>query len=823
MLPASGGGLESKGFRMIDPNAGVTRRIIGYVIGMAAFLPFSFAEANFSSLPGAQAFSSNLQAELASMWAKRQSDEPARTHHLNADGTPVYVNRLMLQDSPYLRQHAHNPVDWHAWGQEAFAEARRRDVPLLISIGYSTCYWCHVMEQETYDNIAVAELVNQNLIAIKVDRETHPEIDNLYITAVEAMGGAGGWPLNVFATPDGEPFFAGTYFTNEQFRELVGRVSVLWGTERQTLIDLANHISDVVRSYALLHIPDAEVGPEAVARAMQRSAEYQRMADDFELTGNQFPRESELFLLADAAIRNGDTQAAELLHKRLEAMALGGIRDHVGGGFHRYSIDNKWLVPHFEKMLYNQAHLGRLYLYGYQISGNSMFKRTAVETLNFVLSEMTSPQGGFFSAFDAGEPGKEGEFYVWTMDQVVDALPPEQAGLIGDLYGVSEAGNFEGLNILHLSDQPESYAKSQGIPVEELLGQVAEFRAQLADIRRQRLPPFRDIKIISSWNGMMIKTLAEASRILDDRRYLQAAERAAEFIWRSMLDETGSMKRIFINERAMIAGKLDDYAYFAQAMLAVHDQTGRDAWLRRSQAIVDRMLDLFWDPAFGGLFSIAETDSAGLIARPKDHIDDALPSGNSVAAEVLTTLYRRTGLRKYQDWSKQVIGAFAGEVAEYPENFTYLLKAMQVQMAGTAGEQEYAAHGNIRLVLRSDRVQPDEIAATVTMNIADGWHVNSDEPLSDFLIATSIQASPGWEVASIGLPEPIMLGTQFLDVPMAVFDGVFDVSLKLQRIDESAQLPKVEVTLQACDDAGQCLLPETVVLEPSAVGRFAMH
>ncbi len=781
----------------------------------------AMAQPDFSALPGAQAFSEQLLDSLRSAWSRLPANESPRTRHLRDDGTPKYANRLILQDSPYLRQHAHNPVNWHAWGDEAFAEAKRRDVPVLISIGYSTCYWCHVMEHESYDDAQVAALINERMLAIKVDRETHPEVDDLYITAVEVMGGYGGWPLNVFATPDGKPFFAGTYFPKGQFHELIRQVSDLWSQSRPDILGLADQISAAVGDYANLHIPDATVEFSEIQRVIEQSAEYQRQADDFELTGNQFPSEAELFLLADTAVRYGDAQAASLLQKRLAAMALGGIRDHVGGGFHRYSIDRDWLVPHFEKMLYNQAHLGRLYLYGYEISGTPMFRRVAVQILDFVLADMTSPHGAFYSALDAGEPGAEGEYYVLDVDEIRPLLPAQGAQQLLDVYGVTEQGNFEGMNILHLPVEPESYAQANGISVSHLLGRMSELTAALAQYRKQRAPPFLDTKIIGAWNGMMIATLAEATEITNDARYLDAAETAAGFIWDRMVDESGMMKRIFIRDRATVEGKLDDYAYFAQALLALYRETGRSIWLERGKLIVDRMLELFWDSGNGGLFTVTAESASGLIARAKEHIDGAVPSGNSVAVEVLSDLYRATGLGIYQDRAQQAVAAFAGEIVQFPINFAYMLKAMQNQLHGNAGPSDYSAHGHIKVALKHARLQSDRISADIALDIDDGWHINSDAPLSDNLIPTAVRVSDGWQVSSLHYPQPNMLGTKFLDQPMAVFDGEISIPVELEREDGDG-VPVVSVQLQACDDTGQCLLPETVALElPQALRSAA--
>ena len=487
-----------------------------FVFTILLIVPAPASAFQFEPLPGVEVFDNRLQQSLEAAYLTRDPAEEFRTKYLRSNGYPTYINRLILEQSPYLRQHAHNPVNWYPWGTEAFEAARAKNLPLLLSIGYSTCHWCHVMEHETFDNVEMAEWINKTVIPVKIDREFRPDLDEIYITAVQVMVNYGGWPLNVFVTPDGDPFYGGVYFPPEQFRALLSRVETAWNTRREELFQISNQISAIVKEYSLAPSEEAELGNEVIQQFVDSIAEYQKSIENHETTGNRFPRESELFLLLDEAIRNNNQQALEVAENRLTGMALGGIRDHIGGGFHRYSVDTEWLVPHFEKMLYNQAHIGRAYLHAYWITGKPFYRRVATQTLEYVLRELTDSTGIFYSATDADSEGLEGGFFIWTKDEIDELFNEEDFSLITNLYGITDRGNFEGKNILHLEVMPEDYADTRGMDNQDLLKRLEQIRLRMLDERNKREKPFLDKKAIVSWNSMMISTLAEASRILGD-------------------------------------------------------------------------------------------------------------------------------------------------------------------------------------------------------------------------------------------------------------------------------------------------------------------
>ena len=497
--------------------------------------------------PGAAAYPVALAERLRAAVAEKGSGYEPRTHHLRPDGGAKYTNRLILEDSPYLVQHAHNPVDWYSWGPEAFARAKREGKPIFLSIGYSTCHWCHVMERESFESEDIARLLNESFVAIKMDRERRPDVDELYMTAVQLFTGRGGWPMSTFLTPEGKPFFGGTYYPPDRFSTLLGRVRDAWLNQRPQLVERAEEITERVRQITGSRGKAQKVGREVIDKALaQVVARYDTKRGGFG-GAPKFPHEPELLFLLAHGLRHGDASALEAAIGSLEAMARGGIHDQVGGGFHRYSTDVGWLVPHFEKMLYNQAHLARAYLAAYQLTGDVLLGRVARQVLDYVLREMTSPTGGFYSATDADSKGEEGLFFLWTPVELREALDPEEAELAIDLWGVTEQGNFEDSNILHLPAALDWYAAAKGMYLPELLSRIDTVREKLWQAREKREHPLRDDKIVTAWNGMMITALAEGSEVLGDEQYLAAARRAAEFLWQTNRRPDGSLWRVHLD------------------------------------------------------------------------------------------------------------------------------------------------------------------------------------------------------------------------------------------------------------------------------------
>jgi len=578
-----------------------------------------------------------------------------------------HPNRLIHEKSPYLLQHAYNPVDWYAWGEEAFTRAKREDKPIFLSVGYSTCYWCHVMEQESFENPEVAQALSASFVAIKVDREERPDLDTIYMAAVQAMTGQGGWPLTVFLTPDGKPFWGGTYFPPEDRWGRPGLMSVLrsiaetWRTKREQVLRSSQELTDALRAR-----PATGGGTLAVETLRQAARQY---AQQFDAAHGgfgpapKFPRSHTLSFLLRWWYRSRDAAHLAMVEQTLEAMARGGLHDQLGGGFHRYSTDAQWLVPHFEKMLYDQALLARTYLEAYQVTGQAPYAEVARDIFAYVLRDLRDAGGGFYAAEDAGEVGKEGEFYVWSWDEVYAALSAEEADLVRRVYGVTEAGNFEGHNILYLAQ-----------PLEDSQEPLASARTKLLAARAKRPRPHRDDKILTDWNGLMVGSLAYGARVLEEPRYAEAAQQAAGFLL-GQLQRDGVLLHRYRDGEAAIPGYLDDYAFLSWGLLELYETTFEVQYLEEAQRLTREMVRRFWDEAGGGFF-FAGAHNEQLIAKSKELYDGAVPSGNSVAALVLVRLGQLTMDQELQQRAEQLFQHFAGQASQMPHAFPQFLIAL---------------------------------------------------------------------------------------------------------------------------------------------------
>jgi len=762
-----------------------------------------------------------LRERLQAALAAKGPDYQPRTERLLSNGIPMFTNRLILEDSLYLLQHAHNPVDWFAWGAEAFEKARRENKPVFLSIGYSTCHWCHVMERESFDNLAIARLMNKHFVSIKVDRERRPDVDKTYMTAVMLITGNGGWPLSSFLTPDGTFFFGGTYFRPKEFTQLLKTVSARWRAGSSDLIAQADEIADAVRDTMAAGGEVREVGKAAIQKAVAKTlTQHDTIHGGF---GNapKFPNEPFLFLLLETAHRSGNKLVIAAVEKSLTAMAEGGIYDQVGGGFHRYSTDSKWLVPHFEKMLYNQAHLARAYLDAYQLTGKQLYARIASQTLDYVLRDMTSPSGGFYSASDADSEGKEGTFFLWTPEQISKALNPEYAMLALDLYGITAQGNFEGKNILHLPVSLEAYAKQHKLSLPRLLKQVDSFREQLRVARDRRIPPLRDDKILTAWNGMMITSLARAGEGLLERRYLEAARLAAEFLWKHNRRGQGELWRAHLQGSSSVPALQEDYAYLAEALIILYDVSGERVWLERAQEVVDGMIAQFWDEESGGFFMNAEAPDPPLMIRPKDTTDGAIPSGNSVAVRALALLAKRTGKMIYQDKANVTLTALSSSILSHPISYTYLLLSVDELLYGEVGPRQYGANGGVKATARLTADKENVNWLTVELKISPGWHINGHKPLQENLTPTTITLDgdcQSWLLGTVDYPTPEVLQLGFQKERLALYQGTVHIRAKVTRnvqdTQEKMRVVPIYIRLQACDDRA-CLPPETLVLRVS--------
>jgi uncharacterized protein YyaL (SSP411 family) len=596
-----------------------------------------------------------------------------------------HTNRLAGESSPYLLQHAHNPVDWHPWGEEALARSKGEDKPILLSIGYSACHWCHVMERESFENEEIARLMNENFVNIKVDREERPDLDQIYMNAVQMMTRHGGWPLTVFLTPDLVPFYGGTYFPPEDRYQMPGFPRILIAVSeayrarpeevRQSAWEILSELRRMSAAQESSGGLDAQLLDGAYS-GLARS--YDPRHGGFG-SAPKFPSSMNLEFLLRTYRRTNDARALEMATHTCRRMAEGGMYDQLGGGFHRYSTDARWLAPHFEKMLYDNAQLARLYLHAFQATGEGFFRRVAGETLQYVRREMTDESGAFYSTQDADSEGVEGKFFVWDRDEVENLLGPTDAPLFCAYYDVTEGGNFEGRNILHVERPVEEVARELNVSAEKLREVIERGRGRLFTERERRVKPGRDEKVITAWNGLMLEAFAEAAAVLGRDDYREAAERNAEFILGS-LTKDGLLLHVYKDGRAKHAGFLDDYAYVASALVTLYETTGGLRWLEEARSLADRMVEEFWDEEGGGFFYNGRSGEK-LIVRNKDYFDNATPSGNSVAAECLLRLSVLTGEEGYGRKAVNVLRLVRDAVERYPSAFGYALGAMDFHLS----------------------------------------------------------------------------------------------------------------------------------------------
>jgi uncharacterized protein YyaL (SSP411 family) len=588
-----------------------------------------------------------------------------------------HTNALINETSPYLLQHAHNPVDWYPWGEEALAKAHAEDKPILLSIGYSACHWCHVMEHESFENEAIARLMNENFVNIKVDREERPDLDQIYMNAVQMMTGQGGWPMTMFLTPDGVPFYGGTYFPPEDRYNMPGFPRLLMSVAEayRSQPDQVAHTSTAMLG-ELRRLGLAEASRDILATDLL-DASYKRMVKNYDPKNGgfgsapKFPPAMTLEFLLHIHYRAGTREALDIIEHTCRKMAEGGMYDQLGGGFHRYSTDAKWLVPHFEKMLYDNALLSRVYLHLYQLTKDQFARRITEETLDYVVREMTDSAGGFYSTQDADSEGEEGKFFVWSKQEILDALGKDAAEVFCDYYNVTESGNFEGQNILNVQSSLEDVAGRNKTDVEKLRNDLEQSRRKLFDLREGRIKPARDEKILTAWNGLMLASFAEAAAVLERDDYLKIAEANAEFIL-AKLERDGLLLRTYKDGAAKLNGYLEDYACLIEGLISLYEATGKLTWIENAIRLSETMIDQFWDDEDGGFFFTGKSHEK-LIVRSKDFMDNATPSGNSVAAFALLKLGLLSGNEKYARHATTIFRFLADQIRRYPSAFSWAL------------------------------------------------------------------------------------------------------------------------------------------------------
>ena len=599
-------------------------------------------------------------------------------------------NRLIDEKSPYLLQHAGNPVNWYPWGDEAFQKAKKDNKPIFLSIGYATCHWCHVMAHESFEDEEVAGLLNKYYIAVKVDREERPDVDKIYMSACQAMTGQGGWPLSIFMTPEGKPFFAGTYFPKSSrmgmtgFMDILSKIATFWQKDRLRILKASEEITKAIQSL------DSDRSGQAVSLDTLKKG-YELLTGTFDPswggfgTAPKFPTPHHLTFLLRWHKRGADPVALKMVEKTLNAMRGGGIFDHIGFGFHRYSVDKKWLVPHFEKMLYDQALLAMAYTEAYQVTGKVKFGQVVREILTYVLRDMTAPEGGFYCAEDADSDGKEGLFYVWGPGEVKKHLGDRLGELFCRFYDITDEGNFEdGRSIPHIPVYRETFANKEGVDLKRLETLLEDARQQLFVVRGKRIHPLKDDKIITSWNGLMIAALAKASQALGDQAYADAARKAADFISKNLRTADGRLLRRYRQGDAAYPGYLDDYAFLVWGLIELYEATFDVSYLEEAVSLNEEMIDVFWDKKSGGLFFTGRGNES-LITQNKEIYDGALPSGNSVAALNFLCLGRMTGNISLEKKYEQLIRYFSGQIAKHPMAYTQLLAALDF-MVGPSKE-----------------------------------------------------------------------------------------------------------------------------------------
>ncbi len=638
---------------------------------------------------------------------------------MHSDSSLKYTNHLINETSPYLLQHAHNPVDWYPWGEAAFAKARAEDKPIHLSIGYSACHWCHVMAHECFENEAIAQLMNDHFISIKVDREERPDLDTIYMNAVQMMTGHGGWPMTVFLTPAGVPFYGGTYFPPADRHNLPGFPRILISLSeayREKRADVAESASSLLTALNQTNEVSRYEGGFTTA-ALDLAA--QKLMRNFDPVHGGFGRAPKFppsmtmsFLLRQYA-RTKDSGLLAAIELTLDKMACGGMYDQLGGGFHRYSVDERWLAPHFEKMLYDNALLARLYLDAWLVTNKPFYRQTVEEILDYVRREMTDANGGFYSTQDADSEGEEGKFFVWTPAEITALMGEEDAKLFCAFFDVTEAGNFEDHNILHVDEDFETVAQRLSVTPERMQQALMRGREILFHEREKRIKPYRDEKMLTAWNGLMMRSFAEAAQVLGRADYLEVARRNAEFVLTN-LRKDGRLLRTHRDGASKLNAYLEDYAYLADGLLALYEATFDVRWFNEARQLADTMIAQFWDEQDGGFFFTSH-DHETLISRTKDFYDNATPSGNSVAAHVLLRLNLFTGEARYRELADTIFALMKSMLDRAPSGFGHLLCALDTAIGtpyeiAIVGQPEDEVTAELLMTI-SQRYLPNKVVA----------------------------------------------------------------------------------------------------------------
>ena len=762
----------------------------------------------------------SIEEELRDVEASKEGGYDKRTEHLNEDGSAVFINRLIREDSPYLLQHAHNPVNWYPWGDEAFEIAKQEYKPIFLSIGYSTCHWCHVMEVESFDNVEIAKVLNEHFISIKMDREQYPDIDEAYMTGVQLMSGHGGWPMSNFMLNDGRPFFGATYFPPPTFMKLLQQIAEAWNEKFDELESSATKIGEAIDRILSERKKAASLEPEIDNHVSQ--ALFQR--EDRSLGGlagaPKFPQEPLLLFMLDYGERHRHVNAVEFASRSMEAMGRGGIYDQVAGGFHRYSVDAEWLVPHFEKMLYNQSQLSLVNLHAYRVSGNPFFKRVLFQTLEYVLRDMQLPEGGFYSATDADSEGAEGIFFLWSVEQLQDALSKDEAKLIVDVFGVSESGNFEGSNILTFSKTFADHEEQFGPEFENKLDSILK---KLYQVREQRIHPLRDDKLIVAWSSAMITSLAKAGDYFSQKHWIAAAEKAIDLTLSNNLDGDGTLRRIYLDGTTSIEGQLEDYANLIEALISLFDITSAIGYLQQANNLMRSCIDDFWDEKEMGFFLSPSNQVGPQLTRSRSASDGATFAPAATALACLISLRDRSAyLEKgsqqlFSERAEQCINSLVGEINNNAVSHTSMLRQLANYYEGNRELIQYMDHGlakvKARIISGADTL---EKSISLIIDIADGWHVTAPTAnLTNYmpLRVCLAEDEKHWVMDASQYPDNESSMTTVEGDTIPIYENKIEIALSLKRTqvpdDELSFSSHLECELQLCNDQ-RCLLPTSI-------------
>ena len=742
---------------------------------------------------------------------------------------PAAANRLIDSSSPYLLQHAHNPVDWYPWGEEAFAKARQENKPILLSIGYSTCYWCHVMEREIFENPEIAKLMNQFIVSIKIDREQRPDVDELYMIATQLMTHGGGWPNNVFVTPDLKPFYTGTYFPPADFTSLIQQIHYVWTQDHVAVKAQAERLAS-----SIIQIKQQENHAQSSSLSGSQLVEalisHFRNYYDNRLGGfyqaPKFPNEDALLFLLDAYRLTDNNISLEMARSTLEKMAEGAIHDHVGGGFHRYATDAQWRIPHFEKMLYNQALLGRAYTKLYALSNKPEDRAVAEGIFDFTLRQMTHKDGGFYSALDAETDAVEGEYYAWTDAELHDALDKDSYAWLMKHYGLAEIPEIPGHKhtngkVLYLNQPLSAITTVEGLPYEDKVKKQQAVMAALRKTRDKRKLPHLDNKIITSWNGLMIDAFARAGQRMGKPEYTEAARCAANFILANLREKNGALYRTWRDGKADISAFFEDYAFMIQGLVSTYRATQEDSYLQAAKELTVKAKQLFWDKEHSGYYF---TDgSEQLLVRMKNAVDSAIPSGNAVMAQALLDLYEITGDAEWKQQTEALLKAFGQAITGNPRAYTHMVHALlrlnhltpakkttQRPDEAVTLQEAMETKAYVKVSASEPKREANSLTVTAVLDITEGWHINANPASLDFLIPTSVDVREDSGKAKVkpAYPDARAMATPLGDIK--VYKGKVSIPVQVT-FPGSAENLRLLVRAQACRGT-TCLAPSDWII-----------